>query len=632
MKFLLLLILVSTQLFALSITLNSAKDNNLEYAVLHLQDIEPINCQSIPQSLNKVVYLCQFKKIVKVPLNAKNMKLVEIDFLEKKKEFFIKIAPKVESQLIPVKSTLFQNQEVSDKDVKKVYKHWSILLYEKNPFPLAKPNDGIDFPVIFPKEEKPYIGALDLNGAPISYAQSKDISLYLDLKKSFAKKDYKSVIEDSVRIIKQYPNTIFKGELLLYRVKALDLILNEENNSFADNFDRSDVTKEAKEWVRAFPSNENLPETLMILAQSYLFMGQRSDANYFLDILISEHEDSKFTKKAILKFADSMYNSRQKDRAMKLYKDVLYSARDLDVAAEAAIRLVDKEVARGKKQEAREYLLKVLGANQQYLLKDKQDTYRLAEKLVENGLFDVAGELADVLLSDVKRGDENRERLFRDVGIWYAKAHEVTKAYDRLKNYLKEYKNGEFTQEVQEAIDALFFELNETNQTKLVKYYDELIDKYQNSIGDKAVVEKAKLLLSQQKYEDVLKMQDILLRVSDDNNTEINEIVNEAASALTNKNIQTDDCLEVVKFIEDYKLSNSKFEATKIFQCLIRTSRFINAKDLSERKIKSKNLKEKMLWLENYVISLYKLNQFSKVIEVGDDVLAISIIETKSFI
>ena len=36
----------------------------------------------------------------------------------------------------------------------------------------------------FSKYQKPYIGALDLNGAPISYAQSKDIQLYLDIKTS----------------------------------------------------------------------------------------------------------------------------------------------------------------------------------------------------------------------------------------------------------------------------------------------------------------------------------------------------------------------------------------------------------------------------------------------------------------
>lgn len=624
MKFLLILIFTLSQLFSLTITLNSAKEEQSAYAVLHVEDEEPINCQIIPRELGKEIYLCEFNKIVKAPIEAKNMKLVEIDFLEKEKEFFIKIEPKVASKLIPVKSALYDSNEVSDKQSAKKYKHWTVLLYEKEPFSKTNQNDGIDFPVTFPKEIKPYIGALDLNGAPISYVQSKDIKLYLDIKKSFENKAYQDVIEDSMKTIKLYPYTIFRGEILLYRIKALDAILAEENNSFADQFDKSDVIKEAKEWVRAFPSNENLPEVLMIIAKSYLGMGQKSDANYFLDILISEHEDSSFTKKGILIFADSMYNARQKDQALKLYKDVLYSAKDLDIAAEAAIRLVDKEIERGKSNEAREYLLKVLNANESYLLKDREATYALAQKLANNKLYDVAGKVSEVLLKDISKTDEARETIMRDNGLWYANAHEVTKAYNGLQRYLNEYKSGDFREEVQESMDRLFFELNETNETKLANYYDELIEKYKNNIGDKAVVEKAKLLLSQKRYEDVLKMQDVLLQVSDDNSTQIQQIVSEAASSLTKNSMNNDDCLEAVKYIEEYKLPEDNFESQKIYNCLMRSSRYQRAKELSEGKINSSDLHVRKIWLENYVGSLYRLNEYQQVIDVSGDIINLS--------
>ena len=629
MKKLLLLVLAISELFSLTISLNSAKENNTPYAILHIQDIEPLDCQIIPQGLEKQVYLCQFKKIVKAPIEAKKMKLVEIDFLEKEKEFFIKIEPKVYSKLIPVKTALYENPEVTNQQENRTYNHWTVLLYENMPFGDVKSMDGIDFPVIYPKEVKPYVGALDLNGAPISYAQSQDIKEYLDLKKLYEQKKYQDVIEDSLKAVKLYPETIFKSEMLLYRIKAIDAILDEEDNRFADNFDRSDVIKEAKEWTRTFSSNENLPEVLMIIAKSYIKMGQKSDANYFLDILISEHDESEFTKKAILLFADSLYNSRQQDRAIKLYKDVLYSAKDLDVAAEAAVRLVDKQVDNGKKEDAREYLLKVLNANEKYLLKDKPASYALADKLANKGLYDIAARVADVLYKDSKKTDDNVEKLARDVAVWYSKANEITPAYEKLQHYLSEYKNGEYESEIQETLDELFFELKETNETKLANYYDELIQKYQNKIGDKAVVEKAKLLLSQKKYKEVLQMQNALLRAADDNNTQINDIVNQAASALTQDNIEENNCLGAVKYIEDYKLEEHSFEANKVFECLIRSSRFIRAKELSEMKITSKDLDEKRVWLENYIISLYHLNQYSKVIEVSDDALKLSQIQKK---
>jgi hypothetical protein len=624
MKFLLTFLIVISELFGVTLSLNSAKENGVEYAILHIRQDKPFTCHSIPQGLDKEVYLCQFDKILKAPLRAKNMKLAQIDFLEKEKEFFIRVTPKVKSKLLPVGKPLYEDKEVSDKEKIKDYTHWVVLLYTKFPYIQTKSDDGIDFPVIYPKEEKPYVGALDLNGAPIAYAQSQDIKEYLDLKKSFENKKYQDVLEDSLTIIKKYPDTIFKAEILLYRIKALDALLDENSEDIASNFDRNDEIKEARQWTRTFSSNEHLPEVLMFIAKSYLNMGQKSDANYFLDILISEHEDSKYTKQAILLFADSLYKSKDQAKALKLYKDVLYSTKDLDVAAQAAIRLANKEVENGAKEQAREYMEKVLQANAQYLLKDKEGSYTLAKKLASKGLYDLAAKIADILFEGSTKRDENRELYLKDAGIWFAKASDVNPGYKRLQQYLKEYKSGEYIDKVQEALDELFFELKETNATKLENYYNELINKYQNKIGDRAIVEKAKLLLKEKRYSDVLKMQSALLRVSDDNNTQINNLVNQAASALTKGDMKDNDCLGAVKYMEEYKLEENSFEANKVYECFMRTSRFIKAKELSEMKIQSKNLKEKLKWLENYLASLYRLNRYEKVIEVSSDIFTLA--------
>lgn len=116
---LLLILLFTTQLFSLTIVLNSAKDEGKAYAILHIEDSEPVNCQTIPQSLDKKVYLCKFNKVVKTPIGAKKMKLAHIDFLEKDKEFYIRVDPKVQSKLLPVKDSLFMENEVTDKNGQK---------------------------------------------------------------------------------------------------------------------------------------------------------------------------------------------------------------------------------------------------------------------------------------------------------------------------------------------------------------------------------------------------------------------------------------------------------------------------------------------------------------------------------
>ncbi len=618
-KLLLLLVLFATQLFSLTIALNSAKVDGEAYSVLHVEDSEPIDCQVLPQDLDKKIYLCKFKKIIKTPIEPKKMALVDIDFLEKEKEFYVRIEPKVKSKLLKVQNSLFVDPEVSDKREKGATKHWSILFYEKNFLAKEIAKETIDFPVMYPKNIKPYVGALDLNGAPISYVQTKDINLYLQLKKSYNNGKYLDVIGDSASIVKKYPQSIFRSEFMLYHLRAIDKIID---NELEDSFDRNDIVREGKAWIKSFPSDDNIPEVLMIIAKAYLKMGFKSDANYFMDILISEHEDSPFTKKAILVFADSLYNTRQKDKAIKLYSDVLYSAQDLDIASAAAIRLSHKEMDRGQTDKAKKYLIKVLDANQNYLLEDMESSYKLANKLAKNKLYDVAAKVADVLLTGLKKSDENREVLVRDSGLWHAKANDIQQAYNRLEQYLKEYKYGAYRDEVQTSLDELFFELNETNETKLANYYDKLIDKYKNKIGDKAVVEKAKLLLSQERYEDVLKMQASLEYVSESNTT--SEHITSAANALTIMALKDDECTQAVNYIEKYKLDLEQLDSSKTFECFIRTSRYSSAKNLSESNIKSGTLKSRNEWMQKYLLSLYRLNLYAKVVEVGEDVTKMS--------
>ena len=619
---LLLLILFTTQLFSLSIVLNSAKVHGLPYSVLHIEDSEPIDCRIVPQSLDRVIYLCRFDKVIRKAIEPKKMALVDIDFLEKEKEFYIRIEPKVKSKLMIVNNSLFENLEVSSKVKEGSVKHWSILLYSESPFPLKKSNDGINFPIMYPKKLKPYIGALDLNGAPISYVQSKDIELFIRLKKSYASGRYFDVVEDSADALKKYPQTVFESEFMLYRLRAIDKGIDANIQEIAREFDRSDIVHEGKAWIKSFPSDSHIPEVLMLITKAYLKMGLRADANYFMDILVSEHEDSLYTKKAILLFADSLYNTRQKDKAIKLYRDVLYSAQDLDVATEAAMRLIDKEINKGDTQKARVYLLKILEANHEYLLKDVEASHKLADKLSTNGLHNIAAQISDVLLDGINKRDEIREIILRDSGLWHVKANNTQKAYSRLQQYLEEYKFGSYKDEVQAGFDELFFELNETNATKLEAHYNKLIDKYDNKIRDRALEEKAKLLLSQHRYKDVLKMQAPLEYINESNTT--SEYIVTASTALVKLYLKEDRCPQVIAYIERYDLDIGAFNKEKVFECLIRTARYTKAKELSELHIRDGSLKSRSKWLQNYLLSLYRLNRYESVVEVGVDVAKIT--------
>ncbi len=626
MKFILLIPFLTFQLYALNIYVNSAKENGLPYAILHIIDKEPVDCQVVHLALDKKNYICQFKKIVKTPIKIKKLRLVNIDFLEKKKEFYIKITPKVDSKLIPINEILYKTKEVSREVKNKYTKHWTILLYNKPPFGKKLQNDGINFPISYGNFLKPHIGPVDLNGAPIAYAKSKDVSYYLDIQKEYKKGDYDGVVKDADRVLRLYPNSIFKSDMMLYKLRVINESIEKNLSPISNDYTNSDVSNLGKEWIRKFASSENIPRVLLILVENYLRSGSASDVNYFLDILVSEHKDSIYTKKAILRYADSLFAKNKKDKAIKLYQDVLYSVKDLDIASMAAIKLTKSNISMGKVLEAKNYLLKVLDANKNYLLKDKTASHALSGELAANGLYKIAASINDLLYKNTDKNDrENRELLLRESGDWYAKANEINKAYARYMDYKKLYKDGLYIQEVKKALDALFFKIKETNTTKLAAYYDVLISKYDNGIRDKAVIEKTKLLLKEKKYEKVLKMQNMLERAVDKNSTVAKDLLDLAATALLFENLKTKDCSKVINLVEKYKLDIYKVDdEDTLYKCFLLSARYKKAKMLTVDKIQSKNLSQNFKWLQRTIEVASKLRKFDDIIKYKADLYKLS--------
>jgi len=627
MKYILFLFLASVQLLALELALNSGKENKINYAILHIMDANPFYCEMIPDAFDKKRYLCKIERPISNPIKPKNMKIAELSFYEKEGNFYIAVEPKIDSKLIPVEDTLYETTDVLAKPRAKLYTHWTILFQEKPLYEKKSLYDNIDFPIAYTKNEMPSVGALDLNGKPISYAQSKDIQLYLDIKKDYEHGNYDDVVKNVKRVLNSFPNSIFRSELELYKMRSMDKILStrmEDSGEFS--FNENDIVEIAKRWTKLFASDENIPEVLMLMTKSYLKMGSKSDANYFLDILVNEHPDNVYTKKAILLFADSLFIKKEKDKAMKLYLDVLYSAQDLDVASEAAIRLSDHQMDAGKLKEAKEYLLKVLNVNANYLLKDPEASHKLAKRLSEHKLYDLAAKISDLLLENLPKKAESKELLLKESGDWHAKANEIEAAHKRYQEYLNDYKNdGNYVQEVTESLDALFFKLKENNETKLANYYDKLIGTYDNEIGQKALLEKAKLLLKQKRYEEVLALQDALAKVPDHFEIKPDEMIYEAAKSLALQQLGKGGCQGVVDLIETYKLQITEAEhEPKLYTCYMQQSRYDRAKEIADTHLKDASLKSRYTWAQKEVQTLYKMEKYKEALAFKEDLKTLS--------
>lgn len=628
MKKLFLLLFASINLYALTLTLNSAREEKVDFAVLHLIDKEPIFCKEIIQEFDKKICLCKVDKISSTKLHEKDTRFVNIDFLQKEKEFYIKIEPKNSLSIFPVKSALHDKKE-STKERSQKYKHWIFLFYKNKPPFLRKEKkiEGINFPVTYAMDPMPSIGALDLSGEPISYASdTKDINYYLAIKKEFENKKYESVITNCEKVMRKYPNSIFTSELILYKLRSMDRLIWKVglDNSYMD-IQNDDITELGKEWIKKFPSDENIPEVLMYIAKSYLNLGFRSDAEYFFDILITEHIDSKFTKMGILHLADYLYRKNQKLKAIDLYKNVLYSAKDINVASEAAIRLADKSLLKGDTKTSRGYYKKIIDANEKFLLKDPVKAHDLAQRLSNNKLSDVAATIAEKLVETLNNKSSLYQISLKDAGVWNEESGNNKKAYGFYKRYLEEYKYGEYSDIAQEGLDRVIFDFEEDNKTKLMQYYDRVIKNYKNSIiGDKAIVKKALFLLKDKQYDAVLGMQGDLKDVADRNVSGPEGIIDKTATQKAKDAIEKDMCLESLETLNLYKVDLPNSYNEKLYECSMRLSRYDQAYDISEKHFQDKDLSNRAKWMEKGVYALQKSMKYQNAIDLANDVVSLS--------
>lgn len=614
MKTIFTFLLTTVYMFGLTLSLNSAKEDGKPYGILHIEDDKPILCETKIKAYDKKLYLCMFDGDLQNQLQDKKTPFAHIDFVSKENKFYIYIKPLAYSLLINTDAKLYDSKTTPllKKDISK---HWTLLLYDDKTL-FKRGSEGINFPITYSKFQYPSIGTLDLNGKPMDYAKSDDINIYLDLKKAYNKGAYENALSIADKLIKNYPDSIFVSDILLYRLKSMDKIL--DINPDDPSIDKTDITTQTKAWLKTFSTDKNRPEALLILVKQYIKLRSKNDVNYYLDMLLSEFPKDSSTQKAILLYADNLYKNKKRTQAIKLYEDVLYASKDLDVASQAAMKLAKTSLSKGKNQKAKEYLEKILSANADFILKDKTQSYKIAQELAKANLPKIATQIVELLLTESKKFDENREMLLKDAGIWNEKAGNTDKAYTYLKRYQKEFPSGDYEVLVQQALDSLFFKLDETNSTKLLAYYDKLIEKYNNDIGKKAIRAKIKLLLSQKKYGDILALQDKILK--DKNDTKSNQMIEDAATFFMQENIKLDNCREVVEVATKYKNALPKVKDDKgLYKCFTRVYRFESAKNIAKKYIHEQNLALRLQWLLRFQHSLYKLGEYKKSIEVAKD-------------
>ncbi len=613
LRYILLLLLLSTLSLALEIYIDSAQDNHQRYSTLHLRDKNEFACQEILNDyLVTTKIVCAFNKKPNKAISQLQNNFFHIQSFIKKKTFFIIIKPYAKMKLIPVIFDLTRDDSVYEPNVE-LSNHWMVIGYKKK-LPVIHKDEpvemGINFPFFMDKDKLPYVGGLDIEGNPVYIKKVEDVTDYLKIKKYFDKKDYERTLDLIDTVLENYPNTLFKAELLYYKIKVYNKLEDYEN-----------VISYAKEFLREYSSDENVPEVLSLIAKGYAKIGQNTDADYFFDRLFTEQRESLFAQWGLIYKGEMLEDSGGVSKAIKFYQKALTQTKDIDVAVSAAYHLaqVKSEISI---KDSSEYMKKILHAKPSYLFENFKKSYELMNLYADAQKYKIAAEMADALFQKTPLENDYREELSKDRALWYAHTKEKDKALEYCNAYLKDYEEGEWANDVQVAKDSLFFDSNEQNTTVLLQQYDSLIDEYRgDTIGERATYEKAKLLLTSKRYIDVLDMQKSLESLDKEKYNDIDTIIQNAAIGAMDTSLNEKKCHEVLVIAHDYNITLSDSWDDGIYECAMKGGDFQLSKSIAQKNLSSKNLNERKKWLYRYIKVDFATGNYSEVVTASKDLI-----------
>jgi len=573
------------------------------YIILDLKNKTSFKCYPYKVVEKKVYeYQCVFPLFPKDLFSAIKNDFFNISYKVRNRKFILRIKPKKESKLFPLPPAIYE-KSVIEANFPEKSKHWIIVGYEnKLPF-LDKEKhfaQMLSFPIDWKDFALPSVGAVDLNGDPVFIKSNRDVERFIAIKEAFNSGKYSIAYDLAQEAREIHPKSIFETDFLRYEIKSLAAQDMKEN--------AEKIIELGKQFIKQYTSDEYLPEVLLILARVHSAMGFVSDASYFFDRLIHEHPGTKYANLGRIYLADQLYISGKMKEAMKLYLEALYDAKDLEVASLAAYKLTVRYFDQGKTKKAVLYFKKLWDKNPEFLLKDVEDAHAMAGQLALKNHYDLAIDINRALLKKVKKLNSLYEESLYEIAKWYDNSGKFKEALQWYKRYLDEYPFGSFSDEAKEKVDALFIAGNDVNATEALKKYDELIKSYAgDSIAQKALVAKLKVLFKLNRFDEIMEMKPDIDDLKDDRlKLEAQDIVKKVVDIKFKEAVKSNSCEKALYQIDTYGIDPSSSYDKFLYSCFIEYVKYDKAVAIAKKHLQDKDIDKRVLWLCRIVHLLRK--------------------------
>jgi tetratricopeptide (TPR) repeat protein len=611
----LLLFLLTTHLFALEISVDGAKDNFIKYTTLTISDDDNFTCQDIKDNFNKTTkIICAFSKKTQRKVQNFENDFLKVHTFTKHNHYFVQITPKYKIKLFADIFDLTKDNEFFTADVS-LSSRWTILGY-KDKLPLIKQISTSDIALNLPfyddTDKLPYVGSLDIKGNPVYIRKVDDVKEYLEVKKLYKAKKYSQALEMIDTILEKYPNTLFGAELLYYKIKVYSKLKDYDN-----------VVVNAKTFLREYSSDANLPEILSLIAKAYNDLGQNTDADYFFDRLFNEHPNSLYTFWGYIYKGEGLESSGGDKKAEYYYKKALYGTTSLEVAVSAAYHLAHLLLG-NKTKEATKYIEKIIKKDPAFFIKDFKTSKDMMYEFADYGYYQTAADMAKAILDSINPSYDEYEEILKDWALWLSKTKHKKEALKALNKYLKAFPDGDYVDAVTIAKDALFFEVDDLNATAKLEQYNKLIEEYgKDTIGKRALYEKAKLLLKEKKYRDVLALQEQLEALDKEEYPDVAQIIHDAVVGSMQNALDNRECKAVLSIANDYNIELSDAWDDGIYRCAMKGGDFQLSKKIAQKHLHSSNIEQRKKWLFRFVKIDYETGNYTELIDAAKDLIAL---------
>lgn len=603
MRNIIILALTCINLYALNLEVDYGVENNKRFSILTIKHDDAFPCVENRDINDNIVLIeCVIDKTPNTSFPKQNLEFFDIYNEVKNHKFHLFIKANKSIRLFANAFDLKKDFAIP-KERPKISQNWQIVGFDGEiPFLSSNSYNGLNFPINITNLDStlPNIKELNIDATPLVFEEGADLSAFLTIRSNFLNKNYEAVLKATDLILDNYADSIFTRDAKLYKIRAMD-----KGEGFPD-----DTINLAKEWIKSYGMDTNIPEVLYIIGKNYSKLRIYAEARYYFNRILEEFEDSKYVAFALVGMAENMAINGDKRQSAIFYAKAYQGAKDLDSASFVALSWANFALINNDKQYARDLISKVINANPKYFLNDINQSKESFVLWADNRLYDLSAKAGDSILKSLENGIF-KENLMLNIANWFELANMPNDAYRVNSEFLVLFANSKEKDNVKKRSDNLLFLLDEGDLEKQITQYDYIIATYPNSENATlAYQKKAQNLFDLGRYEEVLALK---THLENDN-----KIVKKSYETLIEK---SKSCDEIIPLWTPSRVITNN--AKDVFECLYNAKLFSEAKILSTAILpNAKN--DRISWLYNEARVNYALNDFTKAALSSKDVMSLS--------